>query len=73
MNLIPGSIGPKGDQAILGESLSLPLTTFENFEKGDSPVILGMRPEHLEACETENALMFLQAVSYTHLTLPTKA
>ena len=60
MNLIPGSIGPRGDQAILGESLSLPLTTFENFENGDSPVILGMRPEHLEACETENALMFLQ-------------
>ncbi len=57
MNLIPGSIGPRGDQVILGESLSLPLTTFEN---GDSQVILGMRPEHLEACETENAMMFLQ-------------
>ena len=57
MNLIPGSIGPRGDQVILGESLSLPLTTFKN---GDSQVILGMRPEHLEACETENALMFLQ-------------
>ena len=57
MNLIPGSIGPRGDQVILGESLSLPLITFEN---GDSQVILGMRPEHLEACETENALMFLQ-------------
>ena len=56
MNLIPGSIGPRGDQVILGESLSLPLTTFKN---GDSQVILGMRPEHLEACETENALMFL--------------
>ena len=32
MNLIPGSIGPRGDQAILGESLSLPLTTFEKFD-----------------------------------------
>ena len=57
MNLIPVRLDPSGNQVILGESLSLPLTTFEN---GDSQVILGMRPEHLEACETENALMFLQ-------------
>ncbi|WP_292954191.1 sn-glycerol-3-phosphate ABC transporter ATP-binding protein UgpC, partial [Neptuniibacter sp. UBA847] len=60
MNLIPVRLDPSGNQVILGESLPLPLNNFENIVNGDSSVTLGMRPEHLEACETENALMFLQ-------------
>ena len=60
MNLIPARFDANKNQAILGESLSLPLTTFENSANGDSPVTLGMRPEHLEACESEKALMYLQ-------------
>jgi sn-glycerol 3-phosphate transport system ATP-binding protein len=60
MNLIPVRLDPSGNQVILGESLPLPLNNFENIVNGDSSVTLGMRPEHLEDCETENALMFLQ-------------
>ncbi len=60
MNLIPVRLDPSGNQVILGESLSLPLNNFENIVNGDSSVTLGMRPEHLEDCETENALMFLR-------------
>ncbi|MCH2287484.1 MAG: sn-glycerol-3-phosphate ABC transporter ATP-binding protein UgpC, partial [SAR324 cluster bacterium] len=60
MNLIPVRLDPSGNQVILGESLPLPLNNFENIVNGDSSVTLGMRPEHLEDCEAENALMFLQ-------------
>ena len=60
INLIPVRLDPSGNQVILGESLSLPLNNFENIVNGDSTVTLGMRPEHLEDCETENALNFLQ-------------
>jgi len=59
MNLIPVRLDPSGNQVILGESLPLPLNNFENIVNGDSSVTLGMRPEHLEDCETENALFFL--------------
>ena len=58
INLIPVRLDPSGNQVILGESLSLPLNNFENIVNGDSTVTLGMRPEHLEDCETENALIF---------------
>ena len=58
MNLIPVRLDPSGNQVILGESLPLPLNNFENIVNGDSSVTLGMRPEHLEDCETENALFF---------------
>ena len=60
MNLIPVRLDPSGNQVILGESLPLPLNNFENIVNGDSSVTLGMRPEHLEDYETENALIFLQ-------------
>ena len=60
MNLIPVRLDPSGNQVILGESLPLPLNNFENIVNGDSSVTLGMRPEHLEGCETENAMMNLQ-------------
>jgi len=60
MNLIPVRLDPSGNQVILGESLPLPLNNFENIVNGDSSVTLGMRPEHLEACESEKALMYLQ-------------
>ena len=60
MNLIPVRLDPSGNRVILGESLSLPLKNFENIVNGDSSVTLGMRPEHLEDCETENAMMNLQ-------------
>ena len=55
-----GPLDPSGNQVILGESLPLPLNNFENIVNGYSSVTLGMRPEHLEACETKNVLMFLQ-------------
>ena len=60
MNLIPVRLDPSGNQVILGESLPLPLNNFENIVNGDSSVTLGMRPEHLEGCETENSMMNLQ-------------
>ena len=60
INLIPVRLDRSSNQVILGESLSLPLNNFENIVNGDSTVTLGMRPEHLEDCETENALNFLQ-------------
>jgi sn-glycerol 3-phosphate transport system ATP-binding protein len=60
MNLIPVRLDQSGNQVILGELLPLPLNNFENIVNGDSSVTLGMRPEHLENCETENAMMNLQ-------------
>ncbi|MBC8257427.1 MAG: sn-glycerol-3-phosphate import ATP-binding protein UgpC [SAR324 cluster bacterium] len=60
MNIIPAVLSSNGDLALLGDSLSLPLTHSENSANSDSQVTLGMRPEHLEACESEKASMFLQ-------------
>ena len=60
MNLFPARLDATGEQAILWESVYLPLNPTGNSEKRDTPVTLGMRPEHLETCETRNALMNLQ-------------
>mgnify|MGYP001230151343 CR=1 FL=1 len=60
MNLFPARLDATGEQAIMRESVYLPLNPTVNSEKRDTPVTLGMRPEHLETCETRNALMNLQ-------------
>ena len=60
MKFLPVRLDQSGNQVILWESLLLPLNNFENIVNGDSSVTLVMRPEHLENCETENTLIFLQ-------------
>jgi sn-glycerol 3-phosphate transport system ATP-binding protein len=59
MNLISARLDAKGKHVNLSESVSVPLTPVEYSNKSNLPVTLGMRPEHLEACEPDNALMFL--------------
>ena len=59
MNLISARLDAKGKHVNLSESVSVPLTTVEYSNNSNLPVTLGIRPEHLEACEPKNALMFL--------------
>ncbi len=60
MNLLSARLDPKNEKAKLSDTVSLPLTHTELPENGNSPVTLGVRPEHLEACEEEQSMFRLQ-------------